>query len=236
MRRILFTGTAVLAAATLAACSGGDGAATDSATATPSVGAPAGDPDQATVGGGVPAGYMGQMDPNANAGDLANASYTVQGSQWVVRTGPRHIVYAAGDTASGSYTASATFEQMEATPHPESYGLFIGGRNLDQQPDQNYTYFLVRPTGEYMVSVREGPDLHTVRAWTASPAVPKADANGRATYRLTARVTGDAVQFLVNDQQVVSVPKASLPTDGIAGLRINHNLHLTTGPVSITRG
>jgi hypothetical protein len=39
---------------------------------------------------------------------------------------------------------------------------------------------------------------------------------------------------MVNGKQVASASAAGLPTDGIAGLRINHNLHVKVKPVSIT--
>jgi hypothetical protein len=230
MRRILLTSTALLAAADLAACGGGDTAADSAAADTMAMG----DTAQAPAGGGIPAGYVAQADN----GSPSAASYTAQGDQWVVRTGgdDAHIIYAAGDTASGSYTVSATVEQMEMPQHPEAFGLIIGGQNLDQAASRTYTYFIVRHTGEYMIRVREGADLRTIRDWTASPAIARADSTGRATYRLGANVGADAVQFMVNDQEVVSVPKSAIPAEGVAGLRINHSLHLTTGPVTITRG
>ena len=234
MRRILLTSTTLLAAAALAACAGGDTAADSAAADTTAAVGAGGDTAQAAAGGGVPAGYVAQTD-NGNA---VQASYTAQGNQWVVRTGGEdaHIVYAAGDTASGSYTASASFDLMEPAQHNDAMGLILGGQNLDQSASRAYTYFLVRPSGEYMIRVREGADLRTIRDWTTSAAVPKADSSGRATYRLSARVGADNVQFMVNDQEVVSVPRSAIPADGGAGLRINHFLHVTTGPVTITRG
>jgi hypothetical protein len=38
---------------------------------------------------------------------------------------------------------------------------------------------------------------------------------------------------MVNDKQVASVSKVGLPTEGIAGLRVNHNLHVKASPISI---
>ena len=70
--------------------------------------------------------------------------------------------------------------------------------------------------------------------WTPSADVPKADGSGKARYDLAVQVTGDAVKFLVNGKQAASVSKAGIPTEGIAGLRINHNLHVKVNPVSIT--
>jgi hypothetical protein len=238
MKRIPF----VFGAALLAACAAGDTAADSAAgdsAAVPAAAAPAdADPDAATAGGGVPAGYLGQVDlprPGRDTADLAQASYAMRDGRWEVRTGPAHIVYAGGDSASGAYTVSATVEQLETPSHPEAFGLILGGANLDQLAAQKYTYFIVRHTGEYMVRVRDGAATRDVIGWTASPGVPKSDDGGRATYNLSARVGADSVRFLVNDQQVAAVAAAAVPTSGIAGLRINHNLHLMVTPPRITR-
>lgn len=226
----------ISALALLAACSKGDQAQTTTDTAagaaatTPAANS---DPDNQTGGGGVPAGYVGKVDrPDAK---IADASYTASGSGWEVKTGPAHILYAAKDTGSGVYGATATIEQLAAPTHPEAFGIFIGGTNLDQ-PSQRYTYFLVRGGGEYLVKVRDGAQTRDVITWAASPNVPKADANGRASYKLTAHVAADTVHFLVNDKLVGAVPKGNLPTNGVAGLRINHNLNVKTSGVSITKG
>lgn len=229
----------LLGAALLVACGGSADTAADTAAgaATPAAAA-TGDPDAVTAGGGIPAGYLGQVDPPRGGrapADLAQASYAADGGRWEVRTGPAHIVYAAGDTASGSYTVSATIEQLARPEHPEAFGIIIGGTNLDQTAQQAYTYFIVRHTGEYMVRVREGETTRDVAAWTASPAVPQADDQGRATYELAARVTGDSVHFLVAGQQVAATAASGVPTAGAAGVRINHNLHLMVTPPTVTR-
>lgn len=203
----------------------------DTASAAGTAGAASADPDNATQGGGLPPGYLGRGDRDAS---LSNVSYTRSGERWVIRTGTPHIIYAAGDTARGNYTATATIEQLAAPEHREAYGMFIGGTNLDQ-PSQRYTYFIVAGTGEYTIKVRDGAATRDIRAWTASNAVPKADASGRATYRITARAQGDSVRFLVNDQAVAAVARSQAPADGVVGLRINHNLHVSATPVNITR-
>jgi hypothetical protein len=204
-----------------------------SAAAAPAA-APAagGDADQATGGSGVPAGYTGRTD-NASAA-ISGAKYVAADGRWEVTTGPAHILYRASDTASGAYTASASFEQLEAPRHPEAYGLIIGGQNLDQ-PTQRYTYFIARGTGEFAVKVRDGAEARDVVAFRAGEGMAKADASGRATYRLAAQVTADSVRFLVNDARVAAVAKSAVPSEGIVGLRVNHNLHIRTAPVEIKK-
>lgn len=219
--------SALMLAATLAACSTKQDGTVDSAAGR----VPA-DTDVAAQGTGIPSGYTAITD-DAGA-KLTSIRYAANGGNWEVTTGPAHIVFAPGDTASGSYTASATFTQLEAPHHPEGYGLFVGGRNLDS-PSRSYTYFLVRGNGMFLVKSREGANTKDVIAWTASPGVPKADSAGHATYRLAVRVAADSVRFMVNDKQVGAVKAGTVAADGVAGVRVNHNLHVRTAPVTITR-
>ena len=191
------------------------------------------DPDKSVTGTGVPAGYVGLTDkPDAK---ISDAKYSVANGHWEIQTGPAHIVYAAKDIGNGTYTATATFDQLQKPTHPEAYGLFFGGQNLDASSQRKYAYFLVRGTGEYLIKVRDGDKTTSVKEWTASPAVPKEDASGRATYMLAVQVTADSVRYLVNGKGVAATSKTAVPTNGIAGLRVNHNLHIRVTPVALTR-
>jgi hypothetical protein len=191
------------------------------------------DADVAAIGGtGVPNGYIGRTDrPDQQ---LSGAKYAVSGGGWDVTTGPAHILYRPGDSASGSYTVSTTIEQLAAPAHPEAYGLFVGGTNLDGS-GQSYLYFIARGTGEMMARVREGDKTRNVLAWQKHAAVPTANASGRGSYRLAIQVAPDSVRFLVNGQRTAAVASTGLPTNGIYGLRINHNLHVRAMPATVTR-
>jgi len=226
MKKIAYT----IAALLLVACNTKDNTPAADSTQPSAAAANNADPDRNAEGGGIPSGYTARTDrPDAN---ISGAKYTASGDNWEVTTGPAHIIYAPKDMGNGSYTASATVEQIEKPAHPEAFGIFIGGRNLDQAT-QAYTYFLVRGTGELAIKARDGANARDVVKWTASPDVPKADASGKAKYDLAVQVTNDAVKFSVNGKEVASVSKAGLPTDGIAGLRVNHNLHVKVSPVSV---
>lgn len=206
----------------------GVGATTDVAATDTSA-----DPDvRPAVTTGLPSGYVGRVD-RADA-QLTDASYVVADNSWEITTGPAHILYSPTHSASGSYTASATFEQLERPQHPEAFGMFVGGTDL-AGANQTYTYFLVRGTGEAFAQRRAGTDLTRLSAWAPNQAVPAADDAGRQTYRLQVRVRPDSVHFLVNDAVALALPKADIPTDGIVGLRVNHNLRLRVTPVQITQ-
>jgi hypothetical protein len=192
-----------------------------------------GDPDQTASGAGVPAGYVGRTDQAASS--ITDAKYSAApGGGWEVKTGPAHILYRAADTASGGFTLKTQIDQLEAPRHPEAYGVFFGGSHLTDDGER-YTYFIVRGNGMYAVKARDGAKASTVVDFTASPNVPKADASGKVTYAITVHSAPDTVHFLVNDKLVAAIPKGTLAIDGIAGIRINHNLHVLLKPLTITR-
>lgn len=190
------------------------------------------DPDKKVAGGGLPAGWAGRTD-RANA-KLEDAKFASMGAGYHVTSGPAAIYWRTADKVSGPFTASATFTQTKAPMHPEAYGIFFMGKNLEGA-DQNYAYLLVRGDGKVMVKHRAGNDVHTILDWTENAAVHKADANGKATNTLTVDASKtDSVRLSVNGAQVAALPGAHLgSTDGIVGLRVNHNLDVHVADFTI---
>jgi hypothetical protein len=183
------------------------------------------DPDKKmTAGPGtLPAGWKGRVDSNDKA--LAGVNAAAMGTGVHFMTGPAGIYYKATDKATGMYETHAMFTQMVPSDHPEAYGLFIGGTDLDGA-GQKYTYFIIRQDGKYMVKRRAGADTPTVVDWTDNAAIKKADSKGRMTNTLAIEVAKDKVHFLVNGTEVSSVDAAKVDTAGTPGLRVNHNLNL----------
>lgn len=232
----LIAGAVAVLVVPMAACNKGDANAARTpvaGTITAGVPSPA-DTDHTAHGAGLPAGYDAAFDhANAKASD---ASYSErEPGRWEVKTGPAHILYAARDTAAGKYSVTATFEQLEAPGHPEAYGVIFGGSNLNDPARIRYTYFLVRGNGQYLVKVRDGAGTRTITDWTPSPAVPKQDAAGKGLYGIRVDVANGAARVSVNGAPVTTITSRQGPLDGIAGVRVNHNLHLLVTPVSITR-
>lgn len=220
----------------VAACSRGD---TSHASAPPvagkiSAGAARADTDVAAHGASFPTGYVAQLDrADASPGDIAYSQK--EPGRWEVRTGPAHILYQPSDTAKGKYTASATFEQLEAPAHPEAFGIFIGGSALADPATRKYTYFIVRGDGKYSVKARNGADVRTITDWTASAAVPRQDSAGKGLYGIKVESDGKSARVSVNGAPVTTITSKDGPISGIAGVRVNHNLHLVVTPVAIVR-
>ena len=131
---------------------------------------------------------------------------------------------------AGSYIVATTFHQTQARVHPEAFGLFIGGSALDG-PGQRYSYFVVRGTGEYAVKTRDGETVQVVIPWTAHPSVPRQNASGQARYRLAIDVGTDSIRFLSGGHRLASVARTAMPSEGVFGIRVNHNLRLTVDEV-----
>jgi hypothetical protein len=146
----------------------------------------------------------------------------------------RQILYRDADSARGTYTVRTTITQLGAPEHAEAEGVFIGGQDL-AGPHQRYGYFIVRGDGQYSIKRRDGDSAATVIPFTASSAVPKADAARHATYPISVRVEADSVRFFVADHRVAAVARTAIPTDGVAGYRINHGLHVTLAPLAFSR-
>jgi hypothetical protein len=185
-----------------------------------------GDHDHPVAGGGtVPAGWTVRTDENAA---VANVKVVPMGSGIHVTLGPAIILYRAQHVGKGPFHTLATFTQTKPTTHAEGYGLFYGGQSLDGAAEQ-YTYFLVRQDGTYLVKRREGDKTTEVtKGWVASAAVHKPDAKSPSTNKLEIDNKRDPskVVFLVNGEPVYSMDAKATATDGAVGLRVNHNLDL----------
>jgi hypothetical protein len=192
------------------------------------------DPDHAVAGGGtLPAGWHAHLD-RADA-SLSNVVFVPMGGGFHVTTGPAVILWnPANAVASGSFTAHATFAQTKAPTHPEAYGMFIAGNNLDGTAPE-YLYFLVRGDGKFMVRHRAANgDLHTIQDWTENAAIHKQNEQGQATNALAVEGGAGGVRFKVNGTQVAEVPQVT--STGQVGLRVNHNLDVHVSDFGVTRG
>jgi hypothetical protein len=196
------------------------------------------DPDLKVKGGGaLPTGWEMRLDrANASATDV---KFITMGDGYHATLGPAAIFYQPTRTARGEYRATATFTQTKAPQHPEAYGLFVGGKELGSAEKQSYLYFLVRQDGKFMIKQRNGAETRSLVEWTEHAAVKKADAEGKATNALAIQVEAAKLRFLVNGTEVAALDRTAVPaTDGVVGLRVNHNLdvHIANFAVEGAKG
>lgn len=178
-----------------------------------------------------PSGWTVSLD---KAGNAADTKFVTMGSGYHVTSGPAAIYYNAAHQGSGAFVANVSFGVRNggSMGHPEGYGLFIGGTELNDPAKQQYFYFLVRGDGKYFVAHRAGAEVHKIVDWTENAAVNKQNASGAVSQVLAFQATPDSVHMSANGKRVHSFARSQLHgfnTDGQVGLRVNHalNLHIS---------
>ncbi|HKS06686.1 MAG TPA: hypothetical protein VJR92_10270 [Gemmatimonadaceae bacterium] len=200
------------------------------------------DPTKRIEGTGLlPGGWMVRFDPvpsNCTPLKTTDVNFVTMGAGMHVTSGPAAIYYNPGNVLTGEFTVSATFANRTTAGH-EALGVFIGGKDL-QDSTQRYVYLVVKPaSGEILISQRTGDGKpKAIDGLRTEPAVIREPAGGgAASNKVAIRVEKDSVKFLVNEKVVRAVTKSQLgaPTDGLVGLRVNHNLNVHIDGFAVTK-
>ena len=102
---------------------------------------------------------------------------------------------------------------------------------------QNYNYFIIAQDGTWQVKRREGDANSPTIAKGENAAVKKPGTDGSSTNDLEVRVLADKIDYVVNGTVVHSTPKTGMTakTDGIVGVRINHQLDVQVDGFSVRK-
>ncbi|MEP7380444.1 MAG: hypothetical protein ABI910_02090 [Gemmatimonadota bacterium] len=188
-------------------------------------------------------GWKGRLDLKAEkqGRKISDAKFWSTDDGWHVAAGPPAIFWSPAEVAAGEFTVSATFSADGDAPHRETYGLFMGGSDLDGRVP-NYLYCTLYGVGMFSVKHRFGEELHSLVERRASPAINRRDAKGHTTNTMAWRVDAEHVACLVNGTAVATFPRAVVigsgklaSTDGAYGLRVNHNLDVLITGFRITK-
>lgn len=147
-------------------------------------------------------------------------------------TGPAGI-YWKGDKAEKDFDVSAAFSQLKPTAMAEAYGLFIAGQDLEKDT-QRYLYFLIRQDGKFLIKTRNGAATKTVVDWKDAPSMrePK---GVKTSNTLEIRATANSVQFVIDGKPVHAMTRDRVGPDGLAGIRVNHNLNMQVSKFEIKK-
>ena len=188
----------------------------------------------------APKGWKVRADRSTSASDPdapGPIKFMAMGSGFHAVNPQAAVYWNPANTATGNYTLKGTFKLLKPSGHTNYYGLVFGGSDLEG-PTQSYIYFLVAQDGTWLIKRRDG-DAATanVVAKTASDAVKKPDASGQSTNALEVRVTADKIDYVVNGTVVTSTPKTgpSAKTDGIYGIRVNHQLEVQVDGFAVSK-
>ena len=196
------------------------------------------DADRSVKDGGVKvAGWKGRVDrrPASQGKTINDSKFAATDGGFRISVGPAGDFWNPANTATGNYEVKATFKEHKMTAdHPHSYGIFIGGADLDSDTE-TLAYCIVYGNGTFAVKTFHGAKVTTLIAPEANAALHKADAtSGESTNEVGWRVQGDKASCVVNGTEVKSFAKAELTgpdkltsTDGVYGIRVTHNLELT---------
>lgn len=174
----------------------------------------------------TPAGVKMRVDRSTDAqdpDDNPELKVVTAGKGYRVTGGPAGVFWNPAHTATGNYTARATFTLMKPSNHTNYYGLVFGGSALEGA-SQAYTYFVIAQNGTFLIKGRNGDATPTIQNRMPHAAIKQPDGSGMSTNTLEVRVAGDTISYVVNDQVVHTMPKGSVKTDGLVGIRINHML------------
>lgn len=203
------------------------------------------DADRSVAGGGISVpGWKGRIDAKAaSQGKTVNDSkFSMSAGKIDLKIGPAAIYWNDANKAAGNYEVKASFTENAHKPnHPHSYGVFIGGSDLESA-NQTFAYCIVYANGTYSVKYFHGENVVTVVDKVASPAINKASAAGSATNEIGWRVKDGKASCLVNGTAVQTWDAAQLvgadklkSTDGIYGVRVSHNLDITMTPLALSK-
>jgi len=147
---------------------------------------------------------------------------------WHITTGPSGIFWDPGLKASGEFRVEMEVFLFDPGTRKEGFGIVMGGRDLEGAAPR-YTYFLIRNGGESIIKRRDGAATPTLQPWTANDAILSySDRGDDASVKnvLAIECGAEVVRFLVNGQEVGSVERSEVDTDGTVGIRVNHGLNL----------
>ncbi|MDR9419256.1 hypothetical protein [Gracilimonas sp.] len=169
--------------------------------------------------------------------DSADIYFVNMTPGWHISTGPAGIYYHPANTAEGNFEITSELHFFDpGERNREAYGIFLGGKNLDNE-NQSYLYFLLRNTGEYLIKERIGSETETLQGWTASDVINVyEDGMDDSSVRNVVRtvVSGSDITFHINGTEVASLPASSYDTDGMYGLRVNHSINLHVSDLTYT--
>jgi hypothetical protein len=190
----------------------------------------------------VPEGWEVRLDHNmeeviiGSKPDSSDIYFVNMTPGWHITTGPAGIFYHPANTASGNFSIELEIHFFDpGERNREGYGIFWGGSSL-QDETQEYAYFLLRNTGEFLIKTRAGEETETVQGWTESDAIIKYENPEESSVlnKLMVKVAGEQVLFFINEEEVASVASSALDNDGVFGLRVNHSVNLHISDLRLT--
>lgn len=202
------------------------------------------DADRSVKGGITAAGWKGRIDrrPAGQGKTINDSKFAAEGKDLRLSIGPAAFYYNPANTASGDYTVKATFKEHKMTAsHPHSYGIFIGGADLEGDTE-SLMYCIAYGNGTYSIKTFHGSNVQTLVNLEKTSALKQADATGASTNEIGWTVKGGKPSCVINGTVVHTFDKMDVVAgdklkslDGVYGLRVSHNVELTVSGFGMTK-
>ena len=202
------------------------------------------DADRSVKGGITVAGWKGRIDrrPLGQGKTINDSKFASEGNNLRLSVGPAAFYYNPANTASGDYTVKATFKEHKMTAsHPHSYGIFIGGNDLESDTE-TLMYCIAYGNGTYSVKTFRGSAVQTLVNLEKTSALKQADATGASTNEVGWTVKGGKPSCVINGTTVKTFDKFDVVAgdklkslDGVYGIRVSHNVELTVSGFGMTK-
>lgn len=202
------------------------------------------DADRSVKGGIQVAGWKGRVDrrPMKDGKTINDSKLVADGKGLRLSVGPAGNFWNPANTANGDYTVKATFDELKmAASHPHSFGIFIGGQDLESDTE-TLMYCIAYGNGTYSIKTFHGANVTTLVNAEASPALHKADGNGESKNEIGWSVKGGKASCIINGTTVKTLDKGEVVAadklkslDGVYGIRVSHNLELKVSEISLTK-
>ena len=188
-----------------------------------------------------PTGWKWTLDGTArlvNGGRFAPTDSTFDFAHmapgWHITMGPGAVLYDPAERASGRFVVEGELILFPDASANE-YGVFVGGKALEDDARKEWVAFVVRADGQVAVMRQRGSETTWLLPWRAHAASKVLVSGATAKNYVTVRAEPDSVRFVVNGERVAAFDRAAFAVDGSIGFRIGKgvNLHITN--LDVTR-
>ena len=154
---------------------------------------------------------------------------------WHITTNPGVLLYHPAHEGRGNFSVQSQIFLFPGD-NQEEYGIFIGGRSLEQSSaTPTYTAFVARRDGQAAILKRTGATTIALVDWKANAAVLPHPGGGDTAKNILKVDVGPAeVVFSANDKEIARVPRADVAADGALGLRVGKSVNLHVSTLDVT--
>ncbi|HUF48790.1 MAG TPA: hypothetical protein VMM93_13315 [Vicinamibacterales bacterium] len=153
---------------------------------------------------------------------------------WHVTTGPGAVLYPPDYLGRGNFGVEAEVFLFPGESQ-EGYGVFAGGRDLEEGRAPSYLAFVARRDGRAGIFVRTAAGLTPLVDWVENDAVlPNLGGTDAVKNVLRVEVGPAEIQFSANGKPIASTPRTPHDLAGHVGFRVGARVNLHASRLDVT--